>query len=274
MNISAKDGAPLFPTDEGILAHGMDGRHMRVERFAPPPSLAPYVDHLWVVDWAFAPGVAIAFDIVAMPCVNLVLAPEGAFFAGVKTERQSYHLDRAGRIAGIRFKPAGFHPFLGSPVAKIRNTEIPAQSFHPSLDTQWALVCLQQASPQACSALAFERIGALPPGHKGKVDLVERILRACWEQPDLPITAIASHFALSVRTLELLFHDHVGVSLVWIRRQIRAIAAMRLGGGDAGWADIAQQLGYSDQAHLINQFRQAVGVPPGEFFRRMRKGRG
>lgn len=91
---------------------------------------------------------------------------------------------------------------------------------------------------------------------------MEQILKKCWHQSALPIAAITNSSAISVRTLEALFHDTVGVSLVWNKRQFRAISAMRVDSGKSRWAEIAQQLGYGDQ------FRQVVGIPPGTFYRR------
>lgn len=231
-------------------------------------SLRPYLDHLWIAEWNVPPETSLPLDIVAMPCVNLVLTGEGAFVAGVKTARQRHVLAGSGRIAGLRFKPGGFHPFSLHPVARIRNLEMPADSVHLSLDPAWARSCMSGSDFGIVATKLFEAIAKLPTHRAPRTDLVERILETCWGQPELPISAIASACGLNVRTLEALFHDSVGVSLVWIRRQIRALSAMRMGKHEGGWAEIAQQLGYSDQAHMTNQFKQAVGLPPDRFLKK------
>lgn len=261
----------MFPTDEGILQPASERTAaLRMERFSPPSSLLPFLDHLWVAEWCVPPGSSLPLDIVAMPCVNLVLTREAAMVAGVKTERQCHVLSGWGRVAGLRFKPGGFHPFFAQPVASIRNLEIPSETLHPSLDTAWVQSFVSSDRFDTAATTVFDAITRLPTHRAPKTDLVEQILRRCWEQPELPIASISDAFAMSPRTLEALFHDAVGVSLIWIRRQIRAISAMRAGDGENRWAEVAQRLGYSDQAHMTNQFRQVVGVSPGTFFRKYR----
>jgi AraC-like DNA-binding protein len=250
------------------LQPASEPRFLRMERYSPPLSLRPYLDHLWIAEWQVPRETTLPLDIVAMPCVNLVLMGESAFVAGVKTERQRHVLSGSGRIAGLRFKPGGFHSFSLHPVARIRNLEIPADSVHPSLSPAWARSCMSRDDFDIAAMALFEAIVNLPTHRAPRTALVERILEACWRQPELPIPAIANACGLKVRTLEALFHDSVGVSLVWIRRQIRAMSAMRMGQQERRWAEIAQQLGYSDQAHMTNQFRQVVGLPPDTFLRR------
>lgn len=268
LNNSADQNVVLFPTDEGILQPASERPALRMERFSPPSPLLPFLDHLWVAEWSVPPGMMFPVEVLAMPCVNLVLTSATAMVAGVKTERQCHELFGSGRIAGLRFKPGGFHPFYSRPVASIRNLEFPSEMLHPSLTTGWVQSLMSSDDFSTMANTLFDTITRLPTRRAPKTVLVEQILKRCWHQPELPIAAIAESSAMSVRTLEALFHDAVGVSLVWIRRQIRAISAMRVDSADSGWAEIAQQLGYSDQAHMTNQFRQVVGVPPGTFFRK------
>jgi len=69
---------------------------------------------------------------------------------------------------------------------------------------------------------------------------------------------------LSVRALQRLFSDYVGVSPKWVMRRARLHeAALRAGSGEpVDWAALAADLGYADQAHLTRDFTATIGVPP------------
>jgi AraC-like DNA-binding protein len=43
-------------------------------------------------------------------------------------------------------------------------------------------------------------------------------------------------------------------------------------GEPVAWADLAQDLGYFDQAHFIADFRKLVGRTPGDYARTMQAG--
>ena len=74
---------------------------------------------------------------------------------------------------------------------------------------------------------------------------------------------------LSRRTLQRLFRERVGASPKWMLRRFRLKeAAARIDSGDLqNMAELAQQLGYYDQAHLIRDFRAMVGQPPSAYRR-------
>ena len=79
--------------------------------------------------------------------------------------------------------------------------------------------------------------------------------------------ALADAMGVSLRTLQRLFRDYVGVSPKWVIRRYRLQeAATRLAQGlDQPLADLAASLGYFDQAHLAREFTQLFGCPPSEY---------
>ena len=72
---------------------------------------------------------------------------------------------------------------------------------------------------------------------------------------------------LSVRRLQRLFADYVGVSPKWVMRRARLHeAAERADSGEpVDWAALAVDLGYADQAHLTRDFTATIGVPPSRY---------
>jgi AraC-like DNA-binding protein len=71
------------------------------------------------------------------------------------------------------------------------------------------------------------------------------------------------------RTLQRLFDRYVGASARWVIKRYRvyeALESMRPG-APIEWAALAQDLGYFDQAHFINDFKKLVGCLPSEYVR-------
>ena len=78
------------------------------------------------------------------------------------------------------------------------------------------------------------------------------------------VNAVASDLGVSERHLRRVFREAVGVGpktyakLARFHRALRAAAR----NGHPGWAGVAAEAGYYDQAHLIAEFRAIAGVTP------------
>lgn len=72
---------------------------------------------------------------------------------------------------------------------------------------------------------------------------------------------------VSTRQLERLFHQRVGISPKLFVRIVRFQEVLRAtrDGCDSGWATVALEHGFYDQAHFINDFKSFVGCTPGEW---------
>ena len=86
----------------------------------------------------------------------------------------------------------------------------------------------------------------------------------------LTVVEVARHAGLSVRQLERKCLQYTGLSpktLARISRFERALALKRNSG--AQWTTIAHELQYSDQMHLIRDFRELAGDVPGRIMRQI-----
>jgi AraC-like DNA-binding protein len=85
----------------------------------------------------------------------------------------------------------------------------------------------------------------------------------------LRVEDVARAKGVSRRKLERVFRQYVGVSPKWVVQRYRLFeAADRLASNpDVGAAHLAQQLGYCDQAHFINDFKAMVGRSPADYAR-------
>lgn len=88
----------------------------------------------------------------------------------------------------------------------------------------------------------------------------------------LPIGDLAADLDCSRKHLIAVFRDHVGLPPKTVARILRFHRAIELydQGLCAGWADVAYECGYTDQAHFVNDFRRFAGVSPTVFLARRR----
>jgi transcriptional regulator GlxA family with amidase domain len=118
---------------------------------------------------------------------------------------------------------------------------------------------------------------AVLPVPDPQVERIAAILRAAEATPGLTqVEELARAARMSVRSLQQLFSEYVGVSPKWVIRRFRLHeAADRLAhGADVDLAALAQGLGYFDQAHFTSDFRRLVGTSPGRYREEARQAAG
>ncbi|MFG2105966.1 DUF6597 domain-containing transcriptional factor [Micromonospora chersina] len=100
----------------------------------PAPALRPWVEHYWLIDWALTDP----FDqrIVPHPAVNVVFQAqageaEHGEIAGVDTGLFTVSLHGTGRVTGVQFRPGGFRPFWGRPMAELTGRRLPLPAGPP-----------------------------------------------------------------------------------------------------------------------------------------------
>ncbi len=81
------------------------------------------------------------------------------------------------------------------------------------------------------------------------------------------MSAVAEKHGLSVRQVERIFLEHVGMTPKVFGRLARLKTAMRLSAATAtpDWAEVAAAAGYFDQSHMVREYRALNGATPVEF---------
>jgi AraC-like DNA-binding protein len=83
----------------------------------------------------------------------------------------------------------------------------------------------------------------------------------------VPIGKLAAEVQLSERQLSRRFRATYGIAPKRFARVARLTSVLRLRQTGSSWLDIVAHCGYTDQAHLINDFDDLVHHAPAEFFR-------
>lgn len=249
----------------GILAPHSFGHDLVLERFAPPPEIAAWVERFWSVRWDLA--APRESPTLPYPCVNLVIGMHRDGVHGTTTHRFVASLEGRGWVLGTKFKPAGFRSLCDRPMHKLVDHAVPlAEMFGEAgalLDREVHACGSVEGRMALVTAFVAER--AKPDPEAAAIDAIVDRIEA--ERDLTRVDELASRVGIGVRSLERMFRAWVGVTPKWVITRFRVQeAAARVAAGEApGWTALAHELGYFDQAHFIREFKAQVGATPQQY---------
>lgn len=253
---------------QGIL-HPRAGAERFSLRWHPPsPALAPAVDRYWLVRWDLRGRPPYLQETLPFPCVNMALGSHQPGVHGPSTRRFAADLRGLGWVLGVKFRPGGFHRLLGREVATIAEAVLPVEELFGAAGAELVRAVDGAGDDAARIGLVERFLFARDPRPGPEALLATHAVELAQGDPSLGRVAdLAARVGLSVRALERLFRTCVGVPPKGVLRRFRVHeAAERVkAGAPADWARLAQELGYSDQAHLIRDFKAQVGKTPAAY---------
>ena len=244
----------------------------RCRRSHLPPSadLGSFIAVAWTLEWDLEGHEPHTQRVISNPCVQIVVDHAGAYLLGVVTGPYAVTLSGNGFVLGVRFRPGGFHPFWAGPVAKLTDRRLPLREVLPRVEEDELRRQAACANGNGILNSLEEalRDAAAPVDPRGEVAcaIAESIAN---DATLLTVPQVAQQFGVSHRTLQRLFRTYVGVGPKWLLRRYRLQeAAARAEAGEMqNWSELALCLGYFDQAHLVNDFRRMIGLPPGGYLK-------
>jgi AraC-like DNA-binding protein len=252
----------------GMIDPAGTARRVRVERHKPSPRLAGFVHNIWIIEWNLTGRSPEVQKVLPSPNVNLVIGAGQTKLFGVIRGVYGRSLEGAGRVVGLRFRTGGVRPFLAEPVANLTDRTVPAKAV-TGVDDREAEAQVLSAGDHGAIIRAIEAIlcPRLPQPDPAVEVVCSIIARARRENGPQQAEALAREVGLSVRTMQRLFREYVGVSPKWVIRRYRLQeAAWRLAQGtNEPLSELAAALGYFDQAHLARDFTRLFGCPPSEY---------
>jgi AraC-like DNA-binding protein len=251
-----------------ILNPGAGQEKFRFHAPDAAPSLRPFVAHYWVVTWDLRGQDPYKQHVLPYPAVNMTFKPGRCRIAGVPRGRFTEVLHDAGRVFGVRFHPAGFHPFLGAPVSSITDRFVAIGDVFGPPGQRLAEAVLAADDATAVAVMDEFLTARAPQRPEPAARLAAAIVDRTVAEPGITrVDDLAREFDLSMRQLQRLFADYVGVSPKWVirRHRLHEAAARAAAGTRLHLGALAAELGYSDQAHLTRDFASMIGVPPAQY---------
>ncbi len=251
---------------------------MHYSEYPPAPELAPWVAAYWSFEVRAEDA---TFDHWIPPTGGVMLAfPRGApaVLVGPRTTPFQTRVRSHEPVWGVHFWPGAAVSLLGTGAARQREGRVLAHEVVPWSWLQSTWESFDGAAAAAVSAWLDQqltpRVGSAGPLDSAVLGAVFRIIAAAG---DLEIASLAAPLAISSRQLRRRFRRATELSLKELARveRLRASARGAVDPSRRSWVQIAAEQGYADQAHLVREFRQLLGLTPGAFeehARRIRHG--
>ncbi|WP_433324258.1 AraC family transcriptional regulator [Spirillospora sp. CA-294931] len=267
-------GRVLSASTRGILHARTARERFQVIKFAPCAALAPFVDFFWVLTWDLRGEPPHRQRVLTRPSVHMTFTSyltsgaKRARIVGVVRDEFVEEIADEGRVVGAGFRPGGFRPFLGRPVASITGRFLAVDAVFGEAGR--ALGEQVFATPGAEDAVAVLEafLTGREPEADPRAETAARIVAGIGEGVGR-VGELAASLGMSERGVQRLFREYVGVGPKWVIRRFRMLeAAERAADGtEIDWAALAAELGYSDQAHFTRDFTASVGTSPARYAR-------
>jgi AraC-like DNA-binding protein len=258
---SRQESHPDAALPRGVL---YPARLPTLDRLPAPEPVARLVRWFWIPEWQIQPGRSSRQHVIAFPGCNLVVEPDAVGLAGPTTRSSYRDITGTGWAVGALLRPAAVPHLVGDPVA-VRDT------YHKvDLPVLHQLVCRAMTGPgdgrtrhrRAVDAFTSWLAGAVPPPDHEAL-LANTMVAVIESDPTIRTVKDATvRLRISARSLQRLAYRYVGLppsTMIRRRRLQEAAERLRTEPGTT-LAAVAADLGYSDHAHLANEFRSVLGL--------------
>lgn len=273
----AGDGgvAPEGRLRKAHLADPADVSHT-MHRYPAPPDLTELLQWYWVPTWSVPAGQRSEQRVLQYPCALIVVAEEYARFYGVVTGLSSTVLEGDGWAVGALLQPAAGVAVAGRPMSELTDSHVELAELlgEPGAGLAAAVRATMSEDPQdeAVQRRAVDELSAFLrtlPEVDDEGRLVNELVARVESDPSiLRVAQLAELAGCSERTLQRLLRKRLGLTPKWLiqRRRLQDLSLrLRERGDRETLAQLAAELGYADEAHLVRDFRTVTGWTPAEF---------
>ncbi|WP_018330861.1 helix-turn-helix domain-containing protein [Actinomycetospora chiangmaiensis] len=280
--------APVDRDSRGILDPWLLRQRVAFARYPPTPGLDGLVDRFWAVRWNLPADVEHRQEVLTHPAVNLSVGtpdartrrrgPE-ARVTGVATDLVDRALAGQGWTVAMMSTVGGFGALVDD-AAALRDRVVDVEEV--GLDGA-ALVARvggpdDEAARVAELAAAVEAaVAEVADADTGRVEQAREVAAVArvaeTDREVRRLDDLAARSGIGGRSLQRSFARCAGVSPTWVIRRYRLLEAAEAvrDGARVSWPEVAAALGYADQAHLVRDFRAALGRTPEAYARAVRR---
>ena len=274
--------SPVEQDARGIVDPARLQQLVQLNRYPAGEVLDGLVDRFWAVRWGLPPGSEHDQSVLNHPGANLYVgvpepgsqAPLEGAVDGPHRHLSTRRLAGDGWTVAAMTAPGGLGAFVRVPVRTLTDRTVALGPPLFGLDGAALVAAVDAAGAEearvATLRAALEQLvhtaDAARVAAAREVAAVARVAET--DRSVRRVEDLSALAGVTERTLQRMFAEHAGVTPAWVVRRYRLLEAAeqaRLRGVEVNWASLAADLGYSDQAHLVRDFRMHLGTTPAAY---------
>jgi AraC-like DNA-binding protein len=256
----------------GVLHHQSNVDRYNLRRYFPNDLLRDLIEQFWFVSWDFKDDESHTQENLPDPNFHLILDSQRVDFQTVNIRKvkligpisksYSYKMEGAGEIIGIKFALGALSAYLESPISQYVDKEIDFQQLvNIDIDSIISMLSGGKNDEQKIDLLhAFITPFIRPPS--SELIRVHELVNLIKNNAGITkVEHLSEKSNISIRTVQRCFQQYLGLNPKWLIRKYRLHQALELiEQQNANLLDIVALLGYTDQSHLIRDFKDMIGV--------------
>jgi len=252
----------------GILNPHIKQYHM--VRTPPCKALKPLIEFFYEISWDMSVGEKQLLESLPAPSVHLIFMNGEAEIIGPIKRRFSYLMENQGRLFGAKFWPGSFRMICDEHPSKLIDKRLSAElilgdSILPIIN---AFFCSRQAVERLSIVQNFIRYLYKP--NEEQTPVIRKAFTDIEQHQSIfTVAQLAALQKMTVRSLQRLFKEYVGLSPKWAIQlfRLREAAKQMESQNHLDLSQLAFKLGYADQAHFSKDFKRITGKTPKSYVR-------
>jgi AraC-like DNA-binding protein len=236
----------------------------------PIGRLAQFIECFWLSLPNALSSVSRENRVIPDGCIDLIFdvtpTMENAYWVGTMTTSLCLDSTTQRSLLGIRFHPGGARQFLPCSAAELVNQRVPIRDLTPNLSMLLESLVVQD-NPMEILYKWLESQVVLTTTSTLVFEIRRRI--TCNKKN----STVTDEMGYSRQYLNRIMNDEVGIDLKRFSRILRMrklIMSLANSSMPVNWSECAVSFGFYDQSHLINEFKDIVGINPGQFLQTLK----
>ena len=259
------------------MHHKLSAERYNLRRYFPSVPLGDLIEQFWFVSWDLKDDKSYTQQNLPDPNFHLivdfrtvdsqVVDIKKVKLIGPISKSYSYKMEGAGEIIGIKFALGALSGYLESPLSHYVDKEIDFQQL-VNIDVDSLISRLLNANDDEKKIdVLHDFIAQFNSASSSELIRIRELVNHIKNSADITkVEHLSEKSNISIRTIQRCFQQYLGLSPKWLIRKYRLHQALELlEQQKVNLLDIVELLDYTDQSHLIRDFKDMIGVTPKDY---------